>query len=129
MLAPAQVDVSGVDGRYTDPEALRESAATLLRLAQRLQDATSARGRVMALGAELGHVARVDDLAGQRGDALGRVQVACTLLHLGGPVIGAWGLVASVLVQAVSMVLLMVAVLVIAFLVMHDDMVTGRRRK
>ena len=43
--------------------------------------------------------------------------------------IGAWGLVASVLVQAVSMVLLMVAVLVIAFLVMHDDMVTGRRRK
>ena len=47
VLAPAQVDVSGVDGRYTDPEALRESAATLLRLAQRLQDATPARGRVV----------------------------------------------------------------------------------
>lgn len=41
----------------------------------------------------------------------------------------AWGLLASVLVQAVSMVLLMAAVATITFLVMHDDVVTGRRRK
>lgn len=47
VLVPAQVEVSGVDGRYTDPEALQEAAATLLRLAQRLQDVTPARVPVM----------------------------------------------------------------------------------
>ena len=47
VLVPAQVDVSGVDGRYTDPEALQDAAATLLRLAQRLQDVTPPRVPVM----------------------------------------------------------------------------------
>lgn len=41
----------------------------------------------------------------------------------------AWELLASVVVQAVAMLLLMAAVGTITFLVMHDDVVTGRRRK
>lgn len=41
----------------------------------------------------------------------------------------AWGLVASMLVQAVATIMFMVAVGTVVFLFLFDDVVTGRRRR